>query len=412
MPRVYELTWDKTLHRWVKVIGGKKYYFSKRVPSKASHEQYLTALSEYRRLLPDILAGKQVGSAASRLPQNSRRNDRNPKKRISYAVSEYHRYLDGRTSEQKTPNSISPGRAIGVKNWLKTFLSFVESSYPSRDITRIDEEVISKYWSSQIGLVGKSISHHTAFQRFAILKNFLKFCWRRRLINELPRNLSDLKVGLPQDKEPEWFDYRATGGREVQRLLDRCKADEFLYLCVLLGLNCGFTMKDIHDLTTADFLWHSKGWKRIARNRSKSGQYGSFILWTETERLLMKHKVKSARYNTRDRLLAMPDGSPVMTTKGGQFDSPIAYRFKKMIRAEFGDEDTRSFKTLRKTGANFCVRRQPGSEIIYLAHKPRTMAARFYAEIPPDTLDRILCYMENDFELSPSVVRRFDEKAY
>ena len=45
MPRAFELTWDKTLHRWVKVIRGKKYYFSGRVSSKASREDYLKALA-------------------------------------------------------------------------------------------------------------------------------------------------------------------------------------------------------------------------------------------------------------------------------------------------------------------------------------------------------------------------------
>jgi hypothetical protein len=31
MPRAFELTWGKSLHRWVKVIRGRKYYFSGQV---------------------------------------------------------------------------------------------------------------------------------------------------------------------------------------------------------------------------------------------------------------------------------------------------------------------------------------------------------------------------------------------
>jgi integrase len=413
MPRAYELTWDKSLHRWVKVVRGKKYYFSGRVASKASREDYLKALDEYRRLLPEILAGKPVGSAATRLASEPKGKSRNPKKRIAYAVTEYHRFLDGRVSETRAPHSISPGRAAGVKNWLKPFLTFLDSEYPNRDITGIDEEVISKYWAAEVSKA-KDISPYTTFQRFAILKNFLRFCWKRRLIDELPRNLSDLKFGVPAESEILYFDWRKSKGEEVQKIIKACREqqdNEFLYLCVLLGLNCGFTLKDINDLKTSDFRWKTKSWPRIERNRSKSGQYGNFVLWQETVRLLKKHMAKGADYNSNAPLLLMPDGRPIMNQEGGQFDSPIAYQFKKIVTNTFppkeGEKDKRSFKTLRKTGANYCVRRERGTEILYLAHKPKTMAARFYAKTPPDSLDRVLCWMEEDFGLTETLIKRY-----
>jgi integrase len=413
MPRAYELTWDKSLHRWVKVIRGKKYYFSGRVASKASREDYLKALDEYHLLLPEILAGKPVGSAATRLASEPKGKSRNPKKRVAYAVAEYHRFLDGRVSETRAPHSISPGRAAGVKNWLKPFLTFLDSEYPNRDITGIDEEVISKYWASEVSKA-RDISPYTTFQRFAILKNFLRFCWKRRLIDELPRNLSDLKFGVPAESEILYFDWRKSKGEEVQKIIKACREqqdNEFLYLCVLLGLNCGFTLKDINDLKTSDFRWKTKSWPRIERNRSKSGQYGNFVLWQETVRLLKKHMNKKADYNSNAPLLLMHDGRPIMNQEGGQFDSPIAYQFKKIVTKTFppneGKKDRRSFKTLRKTGANYCVRRERGTEILYLAHKPKTMAARFYAKTPPDSLDRVLCWMEEDFGLVETLVKRY-----
>ena len=101
MPRAFELTWDKSLHRWVKVIKGRKYYFSGRVASKASREDYLKAVEEYRRLLPEILEGTTVGSAAARQTVPTGRPSRNPKKRLAYAVAEYHRSLDERTKITK-----------------------------------------------------------------------------------------------------------------------------------------------------------------------------------------------------------------------------------------------------------------------------------------------------------------------
>jgi integrase len=413
MPRAFELTWDKSLHRWVKVIRGKKYYFSGRVSSKASREDYLKALDEYRRLLPEILEGSAVGSAATRLKSGATGKSRNPKRRVEYAVGEYHRFLDGRISDTKSPNSISAGRAVGMKNWLKPFLTLLESEFPNRDITKIDEEVISKYWVSQVSK-SQDVSPHTVFQRFAILKNFLRFCWRRRLIDELPRNLSDLKAGVPSEGKILFFDWRKMRGSEVQKIIAACREhDEFLYLCVLLGLNCGFTLKDIHDLRTCEFRWQAKSWRRIERDRSKSGQFGKFILWHETERLLMKFKRKDAEYNSMDPLLTMPDGSPIMRMTKGQFDSPLAYQFKKIVTKTFpredGSKDERSFKTLRKTGATFCTKREFGTEVLYLAHKPKTMAARFYADTPFHSLDRILCYMEKDFGLVEQITKRWQE---
>jgi integrase len=413
MPRAYELTWDKALHRWVKVIRGKKYYFSGRVASKASREEYLKALEEYHRLLPQILEGKVVGSAAKRHTTQAGRPSRNPKKRLAYAVAEYHRSLDERTKITKGEGGISEGRAVGVKGWLKPFIAFMEAEYPARSIDGVDEEVITQYRRSQReARENQELSPHTVFQRFAILKNFLRHCWRNRLIDELPRNLGDLKAGVPTEGKIQFFDWRKSRGSEVQKILAACREhDEFLYLCVLLGLNCGFTLKDITDLKTCEFRWRASSWKTIERDRSKSGQFGKFVLWQETERLLMKHKRKGADYNSMDPLLSMPDGSPIMRMTDGQFDSPLAYQFKKIVTRTFprhdGSNDERSFKTLRKTGATFCAKREFGTEVLYLAHKPKTMAARFYAETPFHSLDRMLCYMEVAFGLQEQVVKRW-----
>jgi integrase len=412
MPRAIELTWDKSLNRWVKVVKGKKYYLSGRITSKSNREEYIKALEEYHRLLPQILEGNLVGSAATRQATQTA-SRRNPKKRLAYAVTEYYRSLDERTKITKGEGGISEGRAVGVKGWLKPFTVFMEAQFPARSIDGIDEEVLTLYRRMQReARETQDLSPHTVFQRFAILKNFLRYCWRNRLINELPRNLDELKAGVPSDGKILFFDWRKSKGDEVRKILDACRNhDEFLYLCVLLGLNCGFTLKDIHDLKTCEFRWRTNSWKTIERDRSKSGQFGKFMLWQETERLLMKFKRKSADYNSMDPLLSMPDGSPIMCTTDGQFNSPLAYQFKKIVIETFprvdGTSDERSFKTLRKTGATFCTKREFGTEVLYLAHKPKTMAARFYAETPFHRLDRMLCYMEVDFGLAEQVERRW-----
>jgi len=411
MPRVIKLTWDKSLHRWVKVIRGRKYYFSGRVTSKSNREEYIKALDEYHRLLPQILEGKSVGSAATKQATEKGSPSRNPKKRLANAVADYYRSLDERIAEGE--GGISKGRAIGMKGWLKPFKVFMETEFPARSVDGIDEEVLTRYRRMQRDArETQDLSPHTVFQRFAILKNFLRYCWSNRLIDELPRNLNDLKAGIPSNGDIQFFDWRKSKGDEVKNILRACRNhDEFLYLCVLLGLNCGFTLKDIHDLKTCEFRWRTNSWKKIERDRSKSGQFGKFMLWRETERLLMKFKRTSADYNSMDPLLSMPDGSPIMRTTDGQYNSPLAYQFKKIVIETFprddGTSDERSFKTLRKTGATFCAKREFGTEVLYLAHKPKTMAARFYADTPFNSLDRMLCYMEVDFGLAEQVEKRW-----
>lgn len=73
---------------------------------------------------------------------------------------------------------------------------------------------------------------------------------------------------------------------EVQSLLDTAK--DQLKAMVLLGLNCGFGPKDIHDLT-----WDHIDGDRITLPRSKTGISQTYQLWPETLALL--HRVRSLR---------------------------------------------------------------------------------------------------------------------
>ena len=49
-----------------------------------------------------------------------------------------------------------------------------------------------------------------------------------------------------------------------------------------------------------------------------------------------------------------------------------------------------------------------GTEVLYLAHQPSSMASKFYALTPPNLLDEWLCYMEVDFGLRATVARRWE----
>lgn len=415
MPRQFALTYDKSLQQWVKVIGGRKYYFGKG-QSKTNPEDYKKALAFYQARLPEILAATEAPAAPDPREESRpiRITSNRRKQQLATAVARYFQYQELRATGSDTTNRISSGRVIGVKGWLRPFLTHFGDRFA---IHTIGSEAISDYSAAQRREEASgNISANTLFQRFAILKNFLRWCWEEEIIRELPRNLRrELKFGIPTPDRIEIFHWLERDGREVQRLLKACEErDEFLYLCVLLGLNCGYGLKDIADLRMEQFLWKGKDFTRLKRGRSKTGIYGSHILWSRTEELMRKYA--KGRYKTADLCFAMPDGSPILRMYGGAVVCPLAKEFKKVVQGLFGTSDKpdgRSWRTLRKTGATYCARSTvvTNADTLYLAHQPKTMAAKFYADTPFQRLDQVLCYMEKDFGVTEHLVKRWEPKA-
>lgn len=413
MPRQFALTYDKSLQQWVKVIKGKKHYFGKG-RSKTNPEDYQRALAAYQARLPEILVAAEATTATEpredSRPTNITSNRR--KQQLATAVARYFQYQELRAIGSDSTNRISSGRVIGVKGWLRPFLTHFGDRFA---IHTIGSEAITDYSAAQRREEANgNISANTLFQRFAILKNFLRWCWEEEIIRELPRNLRrELKYGVPNPDRIEIFHWLKRDGEEVQRLLKACEErDEFLYMCVLLGLNAGCGFKDIADLRMEQFLWKGKGHTRLKRGRSKTGVYGSHILWSRTEELMRKYA--KGRYKTADLCFTMPNGSPILRTYSGAIVCPLAKDFKKVVQGLFGTSDKpdrRSWRTLRKTGATYCSRSTvvTNADTLYLAHQPKTMAAKFYADTPFHRLDQVLCYMEKDFGLTEQIVRRWKD---
>ena len=406
MPRRFLLTYDKSLRQWVKVIKGRKYYFGKGA-SKTHREDYERALALYRERLPGIVEAASAPPQPEPTPtvQWAPRTSNRSRQQLRNAVAGYHQSLELRAQGAGGGNQISAGRVAMVKVSLRPFINQFGERFA---IHSISAEDIRAYSTAQRLLVAQGeLSPNTLFQRFAILKNFLNWCWEQEVINRLPRNIrSELKYGIPKPSKIEIFGWLKRDGEEVQRLIKACEErDEFLLMCVLLGLNCGYGLKDIADLRMEQFLWRGGDFTRLKRGRSKTGVYGSHVLWTRTEQLMRKYA--TGRYKTADLCFTMPDGSPLLTSRRGVMTCPLAKQFKQIVQRTFGEDDGRSWRTLRKTGATYCANKDWNTETLYLAHQPKTMAARFYAETPFHHLDRILCYMECDFGLSDRLVKRF-----
>ena len=116
---------------------------------------------------------------------------------------------------------------------------------------------------------------------FRISKQFIKYCWSKRLL-ELPRNFDSRGFGFGAGaKAVETF----TDG-EIKKLL--AKATGQLKLHILLMLNCGYRSTDISDLRDDQVDW-TEG--RIKRKRSKTENHEDvpevdYKLWPETFSLL------------------------------------------------------------------------------------------------------------------------------
>jgi integrase len=417
VPRARHLTYDKSLGWWVKVVRGKKVYLLK-ASAKGDRESYLKALSIYQQRLPELLSQDSSTALPAAAQSYAKRTTRSHTKQLRYAVRQYLRHLQARTVVQTQGRLISQGHVDSVTLWLEPFVIQLGDDFA---LSRLHENDLLDYLQAQTALVRKepkkkpgTISGNTLRQRLVTVKAFLRWCWRQRLLDDLPRNLDDLRCGITTpDKTPfNWKRGKKGGKSELRQIIDECKRrDPLLYLCCLLGLNCGFTMRDIADLKASEYRWKSTKWKRIKRHRSKTTGFGSWVLWSETERMLKELMVVTdADYNSDKRLLAGQDGLPLLPhDERGR--CPISRAFKRVVKKVCGRDDPRSFKTLRKTGATLCALEWPGTEVLFLAHEPSTMAAKFYVDTNlVGKIDWVLCKIEHKLGLSEVFVRRYSEE--
>jgi integrase len=413
MGRRFLLTYDKSLRQWVKRINGRKFYFGKG-SSKTNREDYERAERKYFAFLPTLsnspsatITPKQTAQELSLPAETTSVPSRTPaSNRISRIAERYLSFQDSRINIPRESGGICAARAKAIRYWLRPFLK----SFGDLAMTpKVLGDLLSRYRTEQLASVQQDeVSPNTLFQRFATLKNFLRWSWEHEYLRELPRNVrSDLRFGMPQPDTIHIFDWRkgrATRSSEVCRLLDAVAAkSEMLELFVLLGLNCGFGMSDIANLKMQDVLWRQSGPTRIKRLRPKTKVPSNHLLWDRTLELLKKYA--DGKYGSSEPCFKRTDGSPLIAASTGIYTSNFVKMFKETVREVFGKDDPRSFKTLRKTTATFCRQRMPNTEVadLFLAHKPRLISQKFYTFPSYALLDEVLCYCECDFGLTDTV---------
>ncbi len=387
MPRKQVLAWEKSTKRWQKFKDGKKHYLSSSGTKKTCRASYEQALAKWR----DIEAGL---NGTGEVPAPTTKVDSRTPQVLSFGAKKY--------TQQETLRAengeVSPDHARKVGTALEQF-SALTGDFP---LSEMGESKLETYLEK---MRKSGLSPKTQRNRIAIVRQFLKWCWKNRLIRELPRNFDDLKIKVSR-KPIDVFQRKQI--RAIQDHLQTA-GDERMELWFLLGLNCGFTVKDIAELRGRD-IKRRKGadgrfFVTIEKNRTKTEVPSIHCLWKRTEELLKKHRRDQS---PSERLFLTYKGNPLVKETGRSSSNCVTTPFTQVVRAVLGDETGLTFKHLRKTGATFCRshRTLSGTETLYLAHSPTSIAHTHYSAPNPENLFTVLSYLERDWGFHPSLVCR------
>jgi hypothetical protein len=108
------------------------------------------------------------------------------------------------------------------------------------------------------------------------------------------------------------------------------------------------------------------------------------------------------------RIFLRPNGKPLKFETGNSSNNYFPVPWKNIIH-DAVPENPLGFVSLRKTGANLCEKRIPGSKHPYLAHGYKSIADIHYANFPLEKLDMVLSWIEKDLGLVDELVIRSPE---
>ncbi len=291
-----------------------------------------------------------------------------------------------------------PNHLVNIKICLAQFEAFVGKESL---VEKIDEATLERFHLHLLDKVAQrrsdksaGMSPEYAKKIFRISKQFIKYCWGKRLL-ELPRNFESRGFGFGAGpKAVETF----TDG-EIKRLLGEATGQ--LKLHILLMLNCGYRSTDISDLRDDQVDW-TEG--RIKRKRSKTANHQEvpevdYKLWSETFSLLKRWRsggeivllTRSGKRWSWEKVGA--DGKTHTT------DS-IATNFRR-LRESLGI--TKSLDKFRKTSASHIEsHREYGRyKTHFLGLSPKSIADKHYAAPSKDLFDEIVMWLGKKLGQTP-----------
>ncbi len=268
-------------------------------------------------------------------------------------------------------------------DWLRSHLPDVDlSGFGEGEIESVIRRVVARPPSQTRSKKGaKPITRKTAQVEIKTLRNWLS--WMHRAKQVPWRKPEDYEVSpvrikaTPEEKASARPDQVAVFTVDELALLWRyATPTDRLYL--VLALNCGFARREIATLRRDEVLLHhehphaslvgilsdpSDSW--ILRVRQKTEVFGEWRLWPITVQGIEWYLARRPASPLPYLMLSKSGRCLFEQTKGGHEKSVVANRWNHLLdrlRKDRPDFPPRSFKILRKTGANL-IRLDGGAEV-------------------------------------------------
>ena len=303
-------------------------------------------------------------------------------------------YIDQKRA-QAASGQIKPTTFKAVMERTKHFRTFAADL----DAAKISEQTCSGYLSHLLQQVGKKeLSPRYAKHLLQEMRSFIKWLWAERILNDLPRNLDNLKIKVGAT------DFETYTKEEIKLLVENASDRTKLY--ILLSLNCGMLPMDIAELhqseTTGD---------RIIRQRTKTRHHGdsvptvSWKLWNETKRLLQQE-----RSSDKNRVFLNENGSPIYRRElkeNGDVGNTnnIAKGFERLVSKLLKSgqlKERKALMLLRKTAATMLETHENYGRFAqyFLGQAPQSLAEARYAKPSGEQFDRAVKWLGEQFGFS------------
>ena len=294
--------------------------------------------------------------------------------------------------QRVSASELSAGRFASTKASVFYFRGWAGAD---TDASTITGQTLSRYHAHLLDLIGtEKCSATYAKDRMVSAKTFIRWLWGQDVIEKLPKNIDSRELTFTRrTKTPETMTTD-----EVGTLLKGTTG--LNRLCILLGLNCGMTQKDISDLLDRDVDWNAA---TITRKRSKTASHEgvptvTYRLWPETLRLLREHR------SGTEVVLLTRTGKRLVQER---LDENGSYRKSDSIKSAYDRElaklpVAKPFKLLRKTSATLINSSSKfrGLDQLFLGHAPSSIAERHYVATSKLALDEALEWLRAEYQVA------------
>lgn len=310
-------------------------------------------------------------------------------KRTDHAVtldSAVDSFLSAKLSEVGC-NELSAGRFDVLARSLRAFRAHPAAAIDAAALTGFAQQLRSDVAAGRLAV-------SSARCCLSCVRQFVRWCYRHELIEDLPRNLDDLRVGAYAP------DVRVMDVERFRTIL--AAANQHLAIALLLMANCGFTQQDVADLAPHQVDWSIR---RIGRKRSKTQRCErvprvSYALWPETWELLQQLGRRDG-----ERVLVSRSGQPLkrswINAEGKLSKVDAIGRNYQRLRQRLGIARS-PLKLIRKTSASLLDEHPEFGRYVqyFLGHAPRTVADRHYVRPNQERFDAAVAWLATAYGLA------------